>query len=274
MSDDQAYAKFLAKEYAEEVRKADEVAMANQVAQLKAAFPQQGAATPKADEYLKLPERELPSTALELRQELEAAITSYRKKIEDVRAFEAKLREARAAEASAVNDDSADERRTVKAIAEAQGLQAVYSRRVELAKAKVPKSFVVISYIARAIAQTLVDRCVRLAHERINAHREVFQRRLDHDAFVRAFPSLPVDFETSLDRVVACCPDVINARACIPHFRFLGRSALPADLTFEKLQWDLNTLEKAEEAFQIESNRQHNFEALAEVETEPQPVEI
>jgi hypothetical protein len=223
MSDDQAYAKFLAKEYAEEVRKADEVAMANQVAQLKAAFPQQGAATPKADEYLKLPERELPSTALELRQELEAAITSYRKKIEDVRAFETRLREARKAEADAVNDDSADEKKTVKAIAEAQGLQAVYSRRAELAKAKVPEAFVAILPLAKGLAQDLVNRCVGLAHERANAHRKVFRPRLDHETFIRTFPSgFPVDFESGLDKLVGCAPDVLAARGCIPHFNFLA----------------------------------------------------
>ena len=48
---------------------------------------------------------------------------------------------------------------------------------------------------------------------------------------------------------------------------------MPADLTFEKLQWDLNTLEKAEEAFGAEAAREYDFQAPAEVETESQPVE-
>jgi hypothetical protein len=66
MSDDQAYAKALERDNAAAMRRAEEVGMANQLAQLQ----RQGAAAaqpvPKA-EYLELPERELPSTALELR---------------------------------------------------------------------------------------------------------------------------------------------------------------------------------------------------------------
>ena len=48
---------------------------------------------------------------------------------------------------------------------------------------------------------------------------------------------------------------------------------MPADLTFEKLTWDLNTLENAEEAFEAEAARQYDFQAPAEVKTKPQPVE-
>jgi hypothetical protein len=269
MSD--AYAEYLEKEYAEAARKAHELLMANQLAQLKAGSP---ATKEAAAPYLKLPELELPSTAPELRKALEAAIANYRKTIENARSFETKLREAGRAEAAAVTDDGADERKIVKAVAEAQGLQAVYSRRAELAKQKVPEAFVVILPLAKALAQDLVNRCVRLVQERANAHREVFRPRLDQETFIRTLPSgFPVDFETSLDRLVACCPDVVNARACIPQFSFLGRSAMPADLTSEKLTWDLNTLKTAEEAFEVEAAREYNFEAPAEVETEPQPVE-
>jgi hypothetical protein len=48
---------------------------------------------------------------------------------------------------------------------------------------------------------------------------------------------------------------------------------MPADLTFEKLTWDLNTLERAEEAFEAEAAREYDFQASAEVEVEPQPLE-
>ena len=48
---------------------------------------------------------------------------------------------------------------------------------------------------------------------------------------------------------------------------------MPADLTFEKLRWDLNTLERAEVAYQAEADRQYDFEAPVQVEVEPQPVE-
>jgi len=48
---------------------------------------------------------------------------------------------------------------------------------------------------------------------------------------------------------------------------------MPADLTFEKLTWDLNTLERAEVAYQAEAHRQYDSEAPVQVEVEPQPVE-
>ena len=48
---------------------------------------------------------------------------------------------------------------------------------------------------------------------------------------------------------------------------------MPEDLTFEKLTWDLNTLERAEVAYQAEADRPYDFEAPAEVEVEFQPVE-
>jgi hypothetical protein len=40
---------------------------------------------------------------------------------------------------------------------------------------------------------------------------------------------------------------------------------MPADLTFEKLTWDLNTLERAEAAYQAEAAREYDFEEPAEV---------
>jgi hypothetical protein len=275
MSDvDPAYAQYLEKDYAEEARKAQEIAFANQVnqlGQLKATSPQP---VPKA-EYLELPERELPSTALELRQELEAAIANYHQAIENAKGFEAKLREARKAEAIALTDDSnADEKRIVKAVSESQGLQSVFSRRLELAKRKVPEAFAEIPHIARGLVQNLVNRCFALAAERAARHREVLWPRFDSEAFIRTVPTgFPVSYENGLDRLISCCPDVIAARSCIPRLNYLSRTALPAALTFEQLQGDLTVLAKAEEAFQIESNRQYNFEALAEVETEPQLVE-
>jgi len=269
MSDDQAYARALERDNAAAMRKAEEIAFANQVnqlGQLKAASPQPA---PKKPEYLELPERELPSTAPELRQELEVAIVAYRKAIENVRSFEINLQEARRAEAVAVTDDGGDEKKIVKAVSESQGLQAVYSRRLELAGRKVPEAFVAIVPVAKALAVGLVNRCVGLAAERADRHRAVFRPRLDHETFIRTFPSgFPVDFESGLDKLVGCAPDVINARACIPQFSFLGRSALPANLTFQQLQLDLDALERAEVAYQAEADRQYDFEAPAE--TEPQ----
>jgi hypothetical protein len=81
----------------------------------------------------------LPTTARELRKELEVAIAAYRKAIENVRALESKLREARQAEATAVNDDSGDEKKIVRAVSEAVGLQSVYSRRIEWPRRRLPK---------------------------------------------------------------------------------------------------------------------------------------
>ena len=51
------------------------------------------------------------SDSADLKKQLEVAIAAYHKAIENVRTFEAKLREARAAEAAAVNDDSGDEKK-------------------------------------------------------------------------------------------------------------------------------------------------------------------
>ena len=77
------------------------------------------------------------SDSADLEKQLEDAIVSYHKAVENVGSFEAKLREARRAETDALTDDSVDEKRIVKAVAEAQGLQSVFSRRLQLAQEKV-----------------------------------------------------------------------------------------------------------------------------------------
>jgi hypothetical protein len=211
MSDvDPGYAAFLEREYAKEAARAQKVLMANQLAQFKTgSSATQRAAAPKADQYLKLPERELPSTAPELRQELKESIASYHKAIEHAQSFEAKLREARKAEVDALTDDATDEKKVVKTVAENLGLQQVYSRRAELAKQKVPEAFVAILPIAKALAQELTNRCYALAAERVARHRAVFRPRLDLESFHRTFSnslySFPVDFASDLDRLIECC---------------------------------------------------------------------
>ena len=204
-----------------------------------------------------------------MKKELEDAIASYHKSIESVRAFEAKLREARQAEAAAVNDDYGDEKKIVKAVAEAQGLQAVYSRRLELARQKIPEVFAEIPPIVKGLAQDLADRCYALAAERAARHREVFHARLDLETFHRQFlsslPAFPVDFQSDVDRLVDCCADVINAKGCVPRLNFLLVPAMLSDnFTFEKLQLDLDNLEKAEVAFEAEAAREYPFEEPAE----------
>jgi len=151
------------------------------------------------------------STAAEFRQQMEEAIQSYRKAIERVKTFESKLSDARRSEAVAISDDDADEKKTVKLIAEAQGLAAVYSRRVEVAKGKVPDLFGTIVPLARSFAQELTNKCYRLARERSARHRQFFRLRIDLEALHRTYGSatFPVDFESNLDRLIDCCPDVI-----------------------------------------------------------------
>jgi hypothetical protein len=83
----------------------------------------------------------------DLKKQLKAAIAAYHKATENADSFETKLREAKKAEADALTDDDGDEKRLVKAIGESQGLQAVFSRRLELARAKVPEAFAVIQPI-------------------------------------------------------------------------------------------------------------------------------
>jgi hypothetical protein len=127
------------------------------------------------------------SDSTDLKKQLAAAIAAYHKEIENVATFETKLREVRKAEAVALTDDSGDEKKIVKAVAESQGLQAVYSRRLELAKEKVPAAFATIFPIAKAMAQDLVNRCFALATERATRHRKVFRPRLDLATFHQRF---------------------------------------------------------------------------------------
>ena len=65
------------------------------------------------------------SDSADLKKQLEDAIVSYHKAVENVGSFETKLRETRRPETDALTDDSGDEKRIVKAVAEAQGLQSV-----------------------------------------------------------------------------------------------------------------------------------------------------
>ena len=61
------------------------------------------------------------------------------------------------------------------------------------------------------------------------------------------------------DILCDCCVDVIAARNCVPRLSFLTMRVMPPDLTFKQLQWDLETLEKAEAAFEIESVQRVRF---------------
>lgn len=212
-----------------------------------------------------------PDTA-DLKKQLEAAIAAYKAALKNVSDFEGKLAVSRKSEADALSDDSADERATVRKISEAQGLQAVFSRRAEIARQKVPEAFAAIFPLAKTLAQDLTNRCFALADERAARHVELFRTRLDletfHRQFLSALPAFPVDFESDLDKLVGCCADVLGARVCVPQLSFLTMRVMPPDLTFEKLQWDLETLEKAEAAYEAEAAKEYNFEKLAEVEVE------
>ena len=81
-----------------------------------------------------------------------------------------------------------------------------------------------------------------------------------HHKLLSALPTLPVDFESHLDRLLDCCADVFNARACVPRLSFLNMRVMLPDLTFAQSQLDLDNLEKAEAAFEAEAAREYNFE--------------
>jgi hypothetical protein len=268
MSEVDPYAEFLAKERVEAQRKADELSMANQLAQFKAGPPQQGAAAPGAAQHLELPQRVLPATAAELRKELRKSIEAYHAAIEHVRSFDTKMAEARQAEVKAVTDDSGDEKKIVRAVSEAQGLASVYSRRKAIAEKKIPVLFGEIVLLAKALAQDLVNRCYGLAEERAAKHKAILKPRFDLESLCRTcnLITFPADFERGLDRLIdCCCPDVVAAKACVPHLSWLHMRVLPADFSLERLQWDLEALEKAEAAFEAEAAREYNFEEPAEV---------
>lgn len=167
-----------------------------------------------------------------------------------------------------MSDDSLDEKKVVKAVAESQGLASVYSRRPEVARQRIPETFAGIIPAAKALAQDLINRCFELADERAARHRALFRSRLDLEMFHRAFssslPGIPVDFASDVDKLVVCCSDVAAARNCIPHLTFLPMRNVPPDLTLQQLTWDLDNLERAEAAYQAEANREYNFDEPAE----------
>jgi hypothetical protein len=49
---------------------------------------------------------------------------------------------------------------------------------------------------------------------------------------------------------------------------------MPPDLTFKQLQWDLETLEKAEAAFEIESAKEYDFTPTPREESTNQEPEL
>ena len=81
----------------------------------------------------------------------------------------------------------------------------------------------------------------------------------------------PVD---DLDKLVGCAPDVLAARACVPRVTFLTMRVLPPDFTFEQLQWDLDTIEKAEAAYQAELGREYDFTSASTEESTDQEPEL
>ena len=76
------------------------------------------------------------------------------------------------------------------------------------------------------------------------------------------------------DILCDCCVDVIAARNCVPRLSFLTMRVMPPDLTFKQLQWDLETLEKAEAAFEIESAKEYDFTPTPREESTNQEPEL
>ena len=73
-----------------------------------------------------------------------------------------------------IDVEGGDEHKIVKAVAEALGLQAVYSRRLELARQKIPETFAAIPTIGKAVAQDLANRAYDLVQTRAARHRKMF----------------------------------------------------------------------------------------------------
>jgi hypothetical protein len=70
-----------------------------------------------------------------------------------------------------------------------------------------------------------------------------------------------VDYESDLDKLAGCCPDVANAKACVPRLNFMvAPIMLSQNFTFAQLQLDLDNLKKAEDAYEAESARKYDFE--------------
>jgi RNAse (barnase) inhibitor barstar len=205
------------------------------------------------------------SDSADLHKQLKAALAAYRKATENADSFEAKLRDAKKAEADALTDDGGDEKKIVKAVAESQGLQAVYSRRLELARQKVPEAFATIQPLVKALAQDLARRCYTLAAERTARHREVFRARLDVESFHRQFTSslrsFPIDYETDLDQLADCCPDVINSKACVPLLVWTNNPVVGDKwgLTIERIEEDIARLKDAETAYEAEAAKEYDF---------------
>jgi hypothetical protein len=138
MSDDQAYTKFLEQENAAAMRKAEEVAMANQRDQLTAGLQRQGAAAaPKAPQYLESPSLELSSKLIfeELKERISSALADYKQREADLIKIRKSLRKAQVKEAAAVQkslkDDSA---KILDEISRARIEAETASRRITVAE--------------------------------------------------------------------------------------------------------------------------------------------
>lgn len=192
----------------------------------------------------------------------------YQAAVAAVADFEGKLAKAKADEASALTDDTAPEAKVVSRIRDAQGLQQVFSRRLELARERIT-----LEPLRQAILEAyweLDNKVSELVKQRMNADQAFFLARPDVDSFRSALVS--GGYFVMQSPIVTLCEnavDVLNAYQCKPRFVWANNAVHDGTgLTLQRLQEDVSRLTECESAYETEAAREYDFTVAPQQESQ------
>jgi hypothetical protein len=203
----------------------------------------------------------------------QARLAEYKTAQAAVTDLEQKLAKAKDDEVAALTDDAGDEHQIVAKLRDAQALQAVYSRRLHLARERAGSALAPVRAAVLELYRELDDQVTELIESRAAAHRAFFSARVDGQTlhadlithgYVLQFPIIIT--------VVDHCYDVLAAKNCKPYLRWANSRS---EVTLEQLQTDIATLAEAQAEFEAEAARSYDFTPASQVSatTDTEPIE-
>jgi hypothetical protein len=200
---------------------------------------------------------------------LQVRLAEYKAAQAAVADLEQKLAKAKDDEAAALTDDAGDEHQIVAKLRDSQALQAVYSRRLYLARKRAGRALAPVRAAVVELYRELDDKVTELVESRSAAHRAVFSARVDGQTlhadlithgYVLQFPIIIT--------VADHCYDVLAAKNCKPYIRWANSRS---EVTLEQLEADFAALVQARAEYETEAGRNYDFTPASET---PQTLEI
>jgi hypothetical protein len=203
----------------------------------------------------------------EAHDKLQACLAEYQAVQAAVTDLEQKLAKAKDDEVSALTDDAGDEHQIVAKLRDAQALQAVYSRRLHLARERAGSALAPVRAALLELYTELDDKVTELVESRAAAHRAIFSARVDGQTLHADFITHGYVLQFPIIITVADhCYDVLTAKNCKPYLRWANSRS---EVTLEQLQADIAMLAEAQAEYEAEAARSYDFDVPATVDTEP-----